>query len=168
MAGYMASSPGTTKLCFNQLPSSIFFLSTTPDPALQEQYFSLRGSSPDTPSALFPTDCLTCGLSRSTYIYPLRWVLKTKAGKVRFPAVPVFSPDTFSFWERFRIYRRVRKVSLSETQTHKLSETKTEKRIALLASKISHYLTSREVNIWLLRNCGTDWDMIISAKFNKF
>ena len=130
MAGYMASSPGTTKLCFNQLPSSIFFLSTTPDPALQEQYFSLRGSSPDTPSALFPTDCLTCGLSRSTYIYPLRWVLKTKAGKVRFPAVPVFSPDTFSFWERFRIYRRVRKVSLSETQTHKLSETKTEKRIA--------------------------------------
>lgn len=168
MAGYMASSPGTTKLCFNQLPSSIFFLSTTPDPALQEQYFSLRGSSPGNPSALFPTDCLTCGLSRSTYIYPLRWVLKTKARKVRFPAVPVFSPDTFFFWERFRIYRRVRKVSLSETQTHKLSETETEKRIALLTSKISHYLTSREVNIWLLRNRGTDWDIIISAKFNKF
>lgn len=84
------------------------------------------------------------------------------------PAVPVFSPDTFSFWDRFRIYRRVRKVSLSETQTHKLSATETEKRIALLTSKMSHYLTSREVNIWLLRNCGTDLDMIISAKFNRF
>lgn len=65
--------------CFNQLPSSIFFLSTTPAPALQEQYFSLRGSSPHIPSALFPKDYLTCGLSRSTYIYPLQWVLKTKA-----------------------------------------------------------------------------------------
>ena len=66
------------------------------------------------------------------------------------------------------MYRRVIKVSLSETQTHKLSKTDIEKRIALLTLKMSHYLTFREVNIWLLRTCGTDWDMIISAKFNRF
>ena len=60
--------------CFNQLPLSIFFLSTTPAPALQERYFSLRGSSPHTPSALFPRDSLTCGLSRRTYVYSLQWV----------------------------------------------------------------------------------------------
>lgn len=127
-------------------------------PALWEQYFSLRESSPTSPVlyslgavlfVIYP-EASTCILFGGFWKpNPERWG----------SCPPSFLPRySLLLRQRFRIWRRIRKVSLSERQTETERDT-WRKRISLLTSKIlSHYLASREINTWpLLYWLGHDY-----------
>lgn len=79
--------------------------------------------------------------------------LKTKARKVRFPAVPVFSPQTFLLLRGSGSIGEWEKFHSQNTNSQTLRDRNWEKNSTSYLKNIPlPYL--REVNIWLLRNRG--------------